>query len=251
MTRYEPLRQYLECIQPAISEESLSFSEIERILGSRLPNSAYEYRAWWSNPSSPADHPHAQSWLKAGWIVDTVNQKDRWVRFRRTRSRIGEERVSLAVDTPPSPSLEKEISSEISSTAPATESKRFLLGFGFEEVGEWLFEGGSLQFRLTQHSNEQNILYAFVAQGEVKYIGISKQTLSGRMIGYKRPGPTQSTNINNNARIKDLLHRGTPVQILAFVQKEEMLYHDVPIDRAAGLEHNLIARLRPPWNSRM
>ena len=65
-----------------------------------------------------------------------------------------------------------------------------------------VFNSGSLQFRLTQYINERNILYAFVAQGEVKYIGKSTQTLSGRMNGYKHPGPTQSTNINNNVRLK-------------------------------------------------
>jgi len=251
MSKYEPLKQFLERIQPTVSEKSLSFSEIERILGFKLPNSAYVHRAWWSNPSSPTDHPYAQSWLEAGWIIDTVNQKDKWARFRRTRSRIIEKKIPLVADTSPSLNLQKEISRESSSTTQTTESKRFLLDLGFEEVGEWLFEGGSLQFRLTQHSNERNILYAFVAQGEVKYIGKSNQTLNGRMNGYKHPGPTQSTNINNNARIKDLLHKGIPVQILAFVQKEEMFYHDVPINRAAGLEDNLIARIRPPWNNRM
>ena len=181
---------------------------------------------------------------------DSVDQLDKRVHFRRIRSFIAEKRMPLASDVSLSFNSPKTIIIE-SNTAQTTGSRQFLLEFDFENVGEWLFEGSSLQFRLSQHSNEQNILYAFVAQEEVKYIGKSNQTLAGRMNGYKNPGPTQSTNINNNTRIIELLHKGIAVQILAFVQKEEMLYRGVPINRAAGLEDNLIARIRPPWNNRI
>jgi len=249
MSKYEPLRQFLDCTQATVGEKTLSFSEIERILGFKLPKSAHEHRAWWSNPSSSTDHPYAQSWLAAGWMVDTVNQKDKWVRFRRIQSRVVEKKTPLVAKSPSSSDPQEDISAE-SSGILTTDSKRFLLSIGFEEVGEWLLEDGSLQFVLTRHGDERNILYAFFAQEEVKYIGKSNQTLSGRMNGYKQPGPTQSTNINNNARIKDLLLKGISVQILAFVQKEEMLYRGVPINLAAGLEDNLIARVRPPWNNR-
>ncbi len=49
-----------------------------------MPNSAYDHRAWWDNPSSPKQHTYAQSWLKVGWLVDYVGQKSKWVRFRRS-----------------------------------------------------------------------------------------------------------------------------------------------------------------------
>lgn len=249
MSKYEPLRQFLDCTQAPVGEKILSFSEIERILGFKLPKSAHEHRPWWSNPSSSIDHPHAQSWFAAGWLVDTVNQKDKWVRFRRIQSRVVEKKTPLVEKSPTSSDPQEDISAEINGVL-TTDSKRFLLSFGFEEVGEWLLEGSSLQFVLSRHGDEQNILYAFIAQEEVKYIGKSNQTLSRRMNGYKQPGPTQSTNINNNARIKDLLLKGMPVQILVFVQEEEMPCRDIPINLAAGLEDNLIARIRPPWNNR-
>jgi len=155
----------------------------------------------------------------------------------------------LVTDTPPSPHLPI-INSESSSTTQATESKQLILDLGFKSVGEWLLKDGSLQFRLTQYGNERNILYTFIVQGEVKYIGKSTQTLTGRMNGYKNPGPTQSTNIDKKARIEGLLRKGIPVSIFVLVPKEEMSCRGMPINIAAGLEDNLIARIIPPWNDR-
>lgn len=106
-----------------------------------------------------------------------------------------------------------------------------------------------LRYELHQHRTARNILYAFIAQGEVLYIGKSVQTLAGRMNGYKMPGVTQRTNIANNARIKATLGTGVPVQIIVFVAPEQFTYRDLSINLAAGLEDNLIARLLPPWNS--
>jgi hypothetical protein len=83
MTKYDPLRAFLESTASDISETALSFRKIEVILGSSLPPSARKHRAWWANPSSPYDHPYAQAWLAAGWEVDTVDQRAEWVRFRR------------------------------------------------------------------------------------------------------------------------------------------------------------------------
>jgi len=87
MSKYDPLRGFLESIPPDVEKRSLSFSRIESIIGAALPASARKHRAWWSNPTSRRDHPHAQAWLAAGWKVDTVDQEHEWVRFRRTSSR--------------------------------------------------------------------------------------------------------------------------------------------------------------------
>ncbi len=83
MNKYDPLHDFLLNILPNITERTLSFDEIEKILGDKLPNSATTHRAWWANPISPNDHPHAQSWITAGWKVDTVNQNNKWVSFTR------------------------------------------------------------------------------------------------------------------------------------------------------------------------
>jgi len=90
MGKYDALYHFLEGIQPDVRERTLTFDEVERILGFKLPRSAYVYRQWWANPTSPQQHPHAQSWLAAGWMVDTLDQQDKWVRFRRGKRRQSE-----------------------------------------------------------------------------------------------------------------------------------------------------------------
>lgn len=243
MSKYEPLHKFLKSIPPTINIQSLTFKEIERILGFNLPSSAYEHRAWWSNPTSAADHPYAQSWLEAGWMVDSVDQLDKRVHFRRSTS-------SNTKDVHRSTTSPKVIFEPNIDTSQPIDDLQFLRTLGFEEVGVWFLEGNSLQFRLVKNENEQNILYAFVAQGIVKYIGKSTMTLRGRMNGYWKPGPTQTTNINNNARIRELLQKGTPVQIFTLVPREENYYKGFPVNIAAGLEDNLLAHIRPPWNNR-
>ena len=47
MSKYEPLPQFLSSKTGAVHR--MSFEQIERILGFKLPKSAYEHEAWWSN----------------------------------------------------------------------------------------------------------------------------------------------------------------------------------------------------------
>lgn len=82
MHKYDPLEKFLINMHPAISEFTLTFEQIEIILGDKLPPSAFKHRAWWSNEIDGilvAVH----SWMNAKWMVDTVDQKAHWVRFRR------------------------------------------------------------------------------------------------------------------------------------------------------------------------
>jgi hypothetical protein len=67
---------------------------MEKILGFKLPRSAYTYRQWWANSTSPQQHPHAQSWLVAGWTVDVVNQQNKWVCFRRGKQRQSKQKAA-------------------------------------------------------------------------------------------------------------------------------------------------------------
>jgi hypothetical protein len=83
MSKYDPLRIFLENATTGVSEMTLTFQQVEIILGFTLPPSARRHRAWWANPGTPHDHPYAQAWLAAGWKVDTVDQRDEWVRFQR------------------------------------------------------------------------------------------------------------------------------------------------------------------------
>ena len=59
----------------------MSFTEIERVLGFKLPKSAYQHEAWWSNNAT--GHSHARAWLKFGWRTEAVDLAGRKVTFQR------------------------------------------------------------------------------------------------------------------------------------------------------------------------
>ena len=90
-----------------------------------------------------------------------------------------------------------------------------LESMGFKRVGEWRIEVQELTLKLNEHADEQNILYAFVVDGEVVYIGKTVQPLKRRLYGYQRPGPTQSTNNKGNEFIKEKLSSKKLVEIYA------------------------------------
>ena len=48
-SKYERLETYLHNKQKSVENVSLSFKQIDQILGAPLPRSAYTYREWWSN----------------------------------------------------------------------------------------------------------------------------------------------------------------------------------------------------------
>lgn len=75
--KYDNLSKYLkaECKDTV----SLSFAELESILGFQLPRSAYTYQVWWAN----GGHVQAAAWLNAGFLVDNVSLTDQYVVFRK------------------------------------------------------------------------------------------------------------------------------------------------------------------------
>ena len=58
-----------------------TFTELETILGFRLPQSARTHQAWWSNSKS---HSHASAWLAAGWTTRDVGVAAGVVSFVRS-----------------------------------------------------------------------------------------------------------------------------------------------------------------------
>jgi hypothetical protein len=123
-----------------------------------------------------------------------------------------------------------------------------LLEIGFEPAGHWVLENGTLSFELVRHSSQRNVLYAFVCDGQVKYVGKTVRSLATRMAGYKSPGPTQSTNIRNHARIMQVLAAGAAVEILVLPDNGLLHYGQFHVNLAAGLEDDIIGVLNPEWN---
>lgn len=123
-----------------------------------------------------------------------------------------------------------------------------LLEIGFELAGHWLLKDAQLTFELLRHTSQHNILYAFVCDGEVKYVGKTTQRLFSRMAGYRSPGKNQTTNIRNHKRIKSVLDSGATVDILALPDNGLLHYGKFHINLAAGLEDSIIRELAPEWN---
>ena len=80
--KYTPLEQYLRDLPSSHDEVTLTFERIEQILNKALPPSAQEHRAWWGNQMR-GTHVESLAWMDAGWMVDTVDLKRKWVRFVR------------------------------------------------------------------------------------------------------------------------------------------------------------------------
>src|SRR5688500_1672043 len=125
-----------------------------------------------------------------------------------------------------------------------------LLEIGFEHAGHWILKDDRLACELARHAAARNILYAFVVDGAVKYVGKTVQPLQVRMSGYRTPAPSQVTNVKNNARIMAQLRDGAAVDILALPDNGLLHYGQFHINLAAGLEDAIIQSLSPAWNGR-
>jgi hypothetical protein len=123
-----------------------------------------------------------------------------------------------------------------------------LKNMGFRQVGEWTLDSGKVQFTLDDVASSQNVLYAFISEDTVMYIGKTVQTLKQRMNGYKNPASTQSTNIKGNNFITETLTVNKPVSIFALPDNGLLYYGGFHVNLAAGLEDSLVSSLKPSWN---
>jgi hypothetical protein len=77
--KYEPLTAYLRAQRG--SAVRMSFAEIERVIGAKLPASSASHRAWWSN--NPLNNVMTKAWLDAGFESEKVDLSGRKLVFRR------------------------------------------------------------------------------------------------------------------------------------------------------------------------
>lgn len=77
--KYEPLGTYLR--RQRAQEVPLTFGEIEKITGVKLPPKAQHHRAWWSN--NAANNVMTKVWLDAGFESAQVDMEARKLVFRR------------------------------------------------------------------------------------------------------------------------------------------------------------------------
>jgi hypothetical protein len=82
MSKYAPLAEYLN--RQSRDHVPMTFAEIERITGVRLPPSAMRHRPWWSN--NPQNSVMTKVWLDAGFESEQVDMEKRKLVFRRVRA---------------------------------------------------------------------------------------------------------------------------------------------------------------------
>ncbi len=85
-SKYAPLYDFLKDYPK--NKVTLSFQEIEEIIGAPLPKSAtgMRSRTWWANSISQS---YARCWMNAGWNVDTVKEYSGKVVFWRKKRPFG------------------------------------------------------------------------------------------------------------------------------------------------------------------
>lgn len=125
-----------------------------------------------------------------------------------------------------------------------------LLSIGFEVAGHWSLADNAtrIQIEFVRHARQENILYAFVCDGTVRYVGKTTGSLARRMNGYRNAAPGQVTNFRNKAHLVEALRDGKAVDVLALPDSGLMHYGIFHLNLAAALEDDIIRRLSPAWN---
>jgi hypothetical protein len=75
--KYTPLENYLRDLTER--EVTLTFVQIEKIIGSKLPESAQEL-SWWQHETE-GNHINKRAWANAGWQVGEVDLKKKRAQF--------------------------------------------------------------------------------------------------------------------------------------------------------------------------
>ncbi|MDA2934803.1 GIY-YIG nuclease family protein [Acidobacteria bacterium AH-259-D05] len=278
MVDYDPLREYLLTRTTGKNDISLSFSQIEGILGESLPQSARKYRAWWANQTDTSTRPQAKAWIDASFRVRSIRQSDTGgsVTFERATfqaKRGGSNRSSVRLV----PGYSREEHSEhvpnraVKSTGVVQCFNEFEFNFlGYIEP-ERDDHGEVREFRpQNRYTNSQKLalhgfgagpfcrfrvpikesavgVYILTIDDEIVYIGecANLQSRFGST-GYGAIQPRncfhggQSTNCKINHAILTQAKRG----------KEIKLWFHKSADRKT-VEERLIKLYQPPWNTQL
>jgi hypothetical protein len=81
MGKYSRLGEFLR--SQRTNQVPMTFAEIERVIGDKLPPNSPHYPAWWSN--NPSNNVMTKVWLEAGFRTEQVDVKARRLVFRRTK----------------------------------------------------------------------------------------------------------------------------------------------------------------------
>jgi hypothetical protein len=95
MGKYTRLGEFLRSQRSKVVP--MTFAEIERVIGGKLPPNSPHYPAWWSN--NPSNNVMTKVWLDAGFRTEQVDVKSRKIVFRRVEEK--------PAGKPPAPPVKK------------------------------------------------------------------------------------------------------------------------------------------------
>ena len=92
--KYAALKSFLAAQRQ--SRLPMSFEQIARAAGLKLPASAYRHPAWWAN--DPTHHVQAKAWMEAGFVTEQVDLEANSVVFVRAEAARGVREMQDAFD---------------------------------------------------------------------------------------------------------------------------------------------------------
>ena len=119
--KYDPLRLYLR--QQTQTRVTMTFQQIEAVIGGRLPASARKHRPWWANDAR--GHAHAGAWLGEGYRTEEVDMEGEKLVFVRSSGLAGP--LSVAPDATPL-GMEESMTPYIAGPAPGAHAQHPMLG---------------------------------------------------------------------------------------------------------------------------
>jgi hypothetical protein len=121
---------------------------------------------------------------------------------------------------------------------------------GFQRVG--LIRGTAADAQLIPVGSFSRgaAVYAFVIEGEVRYIGAAER-LARRMTGYRNRQIKNTSQRRVHQEIRKVLAVGHELEIFALpITSRPACYSELWIDPLIGIEAGLIMKFKPEWNLR-
>lgn len=252
MSKYTPLEKYLaNCGKDEIS---LNFSEIETIIGAKLPDSARVYPAWWSNVGESSNaHSHAYSWHNAGYKATPKFSEKRTV-FRKSGT-IPHNFTKSTYQRPYAPAK----AADAFLTHPSDDKQITVGKYTFRFIQRLIpdCENGKVIkfYPQKEYNNKDNLplayhgkgafchfsinapstsgVYVWVAGDNIIYIGETQNLAQRFNMGYGNISPRncyvggQSTNCKMNKIVMEYYEKHTPIELYFY---ETAQYKQIEIE---------------------
>jgi hypothetical protein len=121
-----------------------------------------------------------------------------------------------------------------------------LVDAGFTRLGAWLLDKSG-RIALDTPAPRDAGVYAFVVDGLVKYVGVSRAGIRSRMSNYRLGQTGQKTSARVHLIINEHATAGKMVEVYV-AMPPPLEWNGLPVITSAGLEAGLIKMIQPPWN---